>query len=231
MLLSPGCSVLRNQDWLLGWEGQVPASDAFPWTGIYCAGSAGSILCLSFSLLSSQCCSWKAQDSVTPTCHQPPHAALVPGSWVRSFRAASTAQGCLTSIPAPLPGTAMDLCTPGQVCPGARTDVAQTAVRLHIPFNLWLGVINPPTKHPGSPVSVTLGEWSSFPGDQLVIDAAAAKSQQGWHSAHPGCRNSAFVLLLSLSTSTLQGFCFCAASATQHIPFCRNSASVLVLCY
>lgn len=154
-------------------EGQVPASMMFfHGLGFTVAGCAGSRAapCASVSPWSSASAAPRLVES-TRQCDT--HVSLTPSCNPGSRELGEEAQGCQHSSglphlhprPAPLPGTAMDLCIPGQVRSWAWTNVAQTAVRLHIPFNLWLGVINPPTKYPGSPVSVTPGEWSSFPGD------------------------------------------------------------------
>lgn len=223
VLLSPGCSV--QLEWpcqkpgLAFGMGQVHASRMFfLGLGSTVAGCAGSraAACASLSPCSPASAAPRLVES-TGWCDSPVSPTPSCRTTVREL--GEEAQGCLTSTPGLLPFQA-------QPCI-SQTNLAQTAVRLHIPFNLWLGVINPPTKHPGIPVSVTPQEWSSFPSDRLVIDAAAAKRQQGCHSTHPFCRNSAFVLLLSLSTSILQEFSFCAGSATQHI----HSAEILPLCW
>lgn len=96
VLLSLGCSVqlgVAVPETRIGFwdgEGHVPASMMFfHGLGFTVAGCAGSraVACASILpglqplLLQG---SWKAQDSVTPTCHQHPHAAPGPGRQVSS---------------------------------------------------------------------------------------------------------------------------------------------------
>lgn len=89
-------------------------------------------------------------------------------------------------------------------CAGAKAEAkktgTRTAFRLHIHFNVWLGVINTPcqqNKAPGITESARLTELNSFQGERLKIAALphsnssnAPSKVQICHSAPSRLRNT-----------------------------------------